>query len=176
MRRPGRSQASPWFGKIHPLRAQVERHQTSPLRRQTSCHSAARFVTLHSTPPISSPCPFQSVLAAARMARRHLTNVRRAFPLFRNASLTVHSENGRHDGWLYVFPSTSADHSPLTPFSISGRTDYRLHFRYDPSTPFIHATILTRPGATNIIRFGPGPNGMMRTLGQYMLGSAATFG
>lgn len=31
-------------------------------------------------------------------------------------------------------------------------------------------------GATNIIRFGPGPNGMLRTLGQYMLGSAATFG
>ncbi|KAJ9622754.1 subunit of TIM23 translocase complex [Taxawa tesnikishii (nom. ined.)] len=31
-------------------------------------------------------------------------------------------------------------------------------------------------GATNIIRFGPGPNGMMRTLGQYMMGSAATFG
>ena len=31
-------------------------------------------------------------------------------------------------------------------------------------------------GATNIIRFGPGPQGMMRTLGQYMLGSAATFG
>ncbi|KAF2839124.1 hypothetical protein M501DRAFT_1003685 [Patellaria atrata CBS 101060] len=31
-------------------------------------------------------------------------------------------------------------------------------------------------GATNIIRFGPGPNGMMRTLGQYMVGSAATFG
>ena len=31
-------------------------------------------------------------------------------------------------------------------------------------------------GATNIIRFGPGPNGMMRTLGQYMVGPAATFG
>nr|POE90049.1 protein mgr2 [Quercus suber] len=31
-------------------------------------------------------------------------------------------------------------------------------------------------GATNIIRYGPGPNGMLRTLGQYMLGSAATFG
>ncbi|KAF2861416.1 hypothetical protein K470DRAFT_215038 [Piedraia hortae CBS 480.64] len=31
-------------------------------------------------------------------------------------------------------------------------------------------------GATNIIRFGAGPNGMMRTLGQYMLGSATTFG
>ncbi|KAF2643208.1 hypothetical protein P280DRAFT_394667 [Massarina eburnea CBS 473.64] len=31
-------------------------------------------------------------------------------------------------------------------------------------------------GATNIMRFGPGPNGMLRTLGQYMMGSAATFG
>ncbi|KAJ2900354.1 hypothetical protein MKZ38_002487 [Zalerion maritima] len=31
-------------------------------------------------------------------------------------------------------------------------------------------------GATNIIRYGAGPNGVMRTLGQYMLGSGATFG
>ncbi|KAF1809911.1 hypothetical protein P152DRAFT_440935 [Eremomyces bilateralis CBS 781.70] len=31
-------------------------------------------------------------------------------------------------------------------------------------------------GATNIVRYGPGPNGMMRTLGQYMVGSSATFG
>ncbi|KAI9833322.1 MAG: subunit of TIM23 translocase complex [Sarea resinae] len=31
-------------------------------------------------------------------------------------------------------------------------------------------------GGVNMIRFGPGPNGFMRTLGQYMIGSAATFG
>jgi len=31
-------------------------------------------------------------------------------------------------------------------------------------------------GSVNIIRYGAGPNGMMRSLRQYMLGSAATFG
>ncbi|MCJ1308293.1 subunit of TIM23 translocase complex [Agyrium rufum] len=31
-------------------------------------------------------------------------------------------------------------------------------------------------GGVNIIRYGAGPNGPMRQLGQYMFGSAATFG
>ncbi|KAK9479756.1 reactive mitochondrial oxygen species modulator 1-domain-containing protein [Lipomyces japonicus] len=31
-------------------------------------------------------------------------------------------------------------------------------------------------GGFTLIRYGPGPNGFMRSLGQYMLGSAATFG
>lgn len=31
-------------------------------------------------------------------------------------------------------------------------------------------------GTVNIMRYGAGPNGVMRTLGQYMLGSGATFG
>ncbi|KAH8599242.1 reactive mitochondrial oxygen species modulator 1-domain-containing protein [Bisporella sp. PMI_857] len=31
-------------------------------------------------------------------------------------------------------------------------------------------------GSVNIMRFGAGPNGVMRSLGQYMLGSGATFG
>ena len=38
-------------------------------------------------------------------------------------------------------------------------------------------TIAHRPlGGFNIMRYGAGPNGPMRTLGQYMLGSGATFG
>ncbi|KAJ9155500.1 hypothetical protein NKR23_g1876 [Pleurostoma richardsiae] len=31
-------------------------------------------------------------------------------------------------------------------------------------------------GTVSIFRYGAGPNGIMRTLGQYMLGSGATFG
>ncbi|PMD57694.1 uncharacterized protein K444DRAFT_533789 [Hyaloscypha bicolor E] len=31
-------------------------------------------------------------------------------------------------------------------------------------------------GSVNIMRHGAGPNGVMRTLGQFMLGSGATFG
>jgi len=31
-------------------------------------------------------------------------------------------------------------------------------------------------GSVNIMRYGAGPNGVMRTLGQYMAGSGATFG
>ncbi|KAK7206926.1 reactive mitochondrial oxygen species modulator 1-domain-containing protein [Myxozyma melibiosi] len=31
-------------------------------------------------------------------------------------------------------------------------------------------------GGFTLVRYGPGPNGFMRSLGQYMLGSAATFG
>ncbi|KAF3807360.1 Protein MGR2 [Colletotrichum gloeosporioides] len=31
-------------------------------------------------------------------------------------------------------------------------------------------------GSINIMRYGAGPNGIMRTLGQYMAGSGATFG
>lgn len=31
-------------------------------------------------------------------------------------------------------------------------------------------------GGYNLVKHGPGPNGFIRSLGQYMLGSAATFG
>lgn len=45
-----------------------------------------------------------------------------------------------------------------------------------PSTKLLMLSNSPPPGATNIMRFGAGPNGVMRTLGQYMLGSGATFG
>jgi hypothetical protein len=36
--------------------------------------------------------------------------------------------------------------------------------------------VLIKTGSVNIMRYGAGPNGVMRSLGQYMLGSGATFG
>ncbi|KAI4842628.1 hypothetical protein E4T44_05810, partial [Aureobasidium sp. EXF-8845] len=51
-----------------------------------------------------------------------------------------------------------------------------LFFRHSPHISGVGLIIGFIFGATNIVRFGPGPNGMLRTLGQYMAGSAATFG
>ena len=87
------------------------------------------------------------------------------------------SQNGRHDGWLYVsysyFPRLLIS---LTAIPSAVGLIIGFIFGTIQSRILHHLTLLTMPGATNIIRFGPGPNGMMRTLGQYMLGSAATFG
>ena len=46
------------------------------------------------------------------------------------------------------------------------------HPPIDPTAP----SDLRPTGGVNIVRFGAGPTGLMRTLAQYMLGSAATFG
>jgi hypothetical protein len=72
--------------------------------------------------------------------------------------LTGGSQNGCNDGRVYVITTLLEEMT-----GIDGRIAVGLIIG------FIF-------GATNIIRYGPGPNGMMRTLGQYMLGSAATFG
>jgi hypothetical protein len=37
-------------------------------------------------------------------------------------------------------------------------------------------SLLTAKGSVNIMRYGAGPNGVMRTLGNTMLGSGAAFG
>ena len=73
------------------------------------------------------------------------------------------SENGRNDGRQYVIRIIVSQ----TPAPSSNQKQ-RLS-----AVGLIIGFIF---GATNIIRYGPGPNGMMRTLGQYMLGSSATFG
>lgn len=70
--------------------------------------------------------------------------------------LTLRSENGCNDGWQYVIQSRAQ-----TSNNISLAVGLIIGFIF---------------GFTNIIRYGPGPNGMLRTLGQYMIASSATFG
>jgi hypothetical protein len=41
---------------------------------------------------------------------------------------------------------------------------------------FGHHHLLIAKGSVNILRYGAGPNGVMRTLGNTMLGSGAAFG
>jgi hypothetical protein len=58
----------------------------------------------------------------------------------------------------------------------SCRFDYGFSVRY--ATPHSRREDNTNssPGGFNIMRYGAGPQGPLRTLGQYMLGSGATFG
>lgn len=52
-------------------------------------------------------------------------------------------------------------------------------FGAPPPTPLCRIFSTDHPnptGSVNIMRYGAGPNGIMRTLGQYMAGSGATFG
>lgn len=51
-----------------------------------------------------------------------------------------------------------------------------LHIRCGGASLQLLTRANTSPGSVNIMRYGAGPNGVMRTLGQYMLGSGATFG
>jgi hypothetical protein len=96
------------------------------------------------------------------------------------------SQDGRHDGWQYASPGNPPRAAPDKPLTLvvprSGWHDHRFHFWCDnPSgqrtmAELDKAGLTRRPGTVNIFRYGAGPNGIMRTLGQYMLGSGATFG
>jgi hypothetical protein len=113
---------------------------------------------------IQQQCPYPSELCleAVPMAPRPLTSVRvlPCLAFSKAAANTVQcSEDGWDDGWLYVTNAL--------------RTCYRHFLTTNTAVGLIIGFIF---GFTNILRFGPGPNGMLRTLGQYMMGSAATFG
>lgn len=58
----------------------------------------------------------------------------------------------------------------------SCRRHHRVHFRYAIELPSRFHVSNALEGSVNIMRYGAGPNGVMRSLGQYMLGSGATFG
>ena len=65
----------------------------------------------------------------------------------------------------------------LTLLVSSRRRHHRLHLRCAPATTPPHSPrLIHAPGTVNIFRYGAGTNGIMRTLGQYMAGSGATFG
>lgn len=54
--------------------------------------------------------------------------------------------------------------------------DHRLHLWYTTARNTLLNPFNLVPGTVNIMRYGAGPNGVMRSLGQYMAGSGATFG
>lgn len=62
----------------------------------------------------------------------------------------------------------------------SRRRHHRLHLWYNkkpPPLPYLSDQHPDRTlGTVSIFRYGAGPNGIMRTLGQYMGASGATFG
>ena len=78
-------------------------------------------------------------------------------------------------GLPVITRTASTNNSPAAVGAIMGFVFGMRHTR--PSPPKTQS--LTKgfyTGTVNIFRYGAGPNGIMRTLGQYMAGSGATFG
>ena len=72
--------------------------------------------------------------------------------------------------------SSCTDQRPLL---YSRRSDHGLHIWCIFQRRYLQAieqVLIHIEGGFNIMRYGAGPSGPMRTLGQYMLGSGATFG
>jgi len=90
------------------------------------------------------------------------------------------SENGCHDGRMYVHLLRPLAHTYWP--SPRRRSDYGFYHWWVIHCFFLEdyaqeRTIAdTKAGTVSIFQYGAGPNGVMRTLGKYMLGSGATFG
>ena len=85
-------------------------------------------------------------------------------------------ENGRNDWWLYGH-SHPLSHPMLTLILLAVGLIMGFIFGMPlPYTPRELRGAKEVTGGFNILRYGAGPQGPMRSLGQYMFGSAATFG
>lgn len=122
------------------------------------------------------PPPPKQQAGASNMDKCWFSASQSSWAMLANARI---SKDGCHDGWKYAepapFDTCRITNSKLVAVGViigfifgMRPCDYKSQISYQTLTPCT--------GTVNIFRYGAGPNGIMRTLGQYMAGSGATFG